>query len=123
MKLERLWLAGGWVCIALILYFSLMPMPPEIDVEQGDKLGHFAAYGIITLWFAQLYTAKSQRLWLAFWMVTLGIALEFAQDATGYRSFDVADMAADAVGVALGWLAAPPRLPNLLALVKRRLPD
>lgn len=122
MKLERLWLAGGWVCIALILYFSLMPMPPEIDVEQGDKLGHFAAYGITTLWFAQLYTAKSQRLWLAFWMVTLGIALEFAQGATGYRSFDVADMAADAVGVLLGWLAAPPRLPNLLALVKRRLP-
>lgn len=121
MKLERLWLAGGWVCIALILYFSLMPMPPEIDVEQGDKLGHFAAYGITTLWFAQLYTAKSQRLWLAFWMVTLGIALEFAQDATGYRSFDVADMAADAVGVLLGWLAAPPRLPNLLVALKKRL--
>jgi len=29
-------------------------------------------------------------------------------------SFEVADMAADAAGVAVGWLVAPPRIPNYL---------
>ncbi len=54
-------------------------------------------------------------------MVALGIALEYAQRATGYRSFEVADMVADALGVAIGWLAAPPRLPNVLSWAEKRL--
>ncbi|MDD5329372.1 MAG: VanZ family protein [Sulfuricella sp.] len=106
--------------IIAIVYFSLTPTPPEIDVTEGDKLGHLAAYGLAMLWFAQLYTERWPRRWLALGLVALGVALEYAQDATGYRTFDVADMLADAAGVALGWLAAPPRLPNLLALAKRR---
>jgi VanZ family protein len=53
-------------------------------------------------------------------MVALGIALEYAQRTTGYRSFDIADMVADAAGVAIGWLLAPPRLPNLLSWAEKR---
>ena len=98
-----------------------MPAPPDIGVEQGDKIGHLAAYGLITLWFAQLYTGTRQRIWLAVGMVALGIAMEYAQRATGYRSFDVADMVADALGVAIGWLLAPPRLPNLLSWTEKRI--
>jgi hypothetical protein len=40
---------------------------------------------------------------------------------TGYRTFDVWDMAADAAGVAIGWLLAPPRLPNVLCGVESLL--
>jgi glycopeptide antibiotics resistance protein len=43
----------------------------------------------------------------------MGVALEFAQGATGYRSFEVLDMAANAAGVALGWGLAL-LLPRLL---------
>ncbi len=108
--------------MGLIVYISLTPAPPHLNVEQGDKLGHFAAYGLVTLWLAQSYTTLRQRIRLTLGMVVLGIALEYAQRATGYRSFEVADMAADALGVAIGWLAAPPRLPNLLSWVEKRLP-
>jgi VanZ family protein len=107
--------------VLAIISLSLTPAPPQIDMENGDKLGHLAAYGLVTLWFAQPCTALRQRIGLAIGMVALGIALEYAQRATGYRSFEVADMVADALGVALGWLAAPPRLPNLLAWVESRL--
>ena len=47
--------------------------------------------------------------------VGMGIALEFVQGALGYRSFELADMAANTLGVAAGWIAAqlmparPPR--------------
>lgn len=107
--------------MVLIIYLSLTPSPPQINVENGDKLGHLAAYGLVTLWFAQLYTGLRQRIWIALGMVALGIAMEYAQRATGYRTFDVADMIADAIGVALGWLAAPPRLPNLLPWIEKRI--
>jgi VanZ family protein len=107
--------------VLAIIALSLTPAPPHLNLEQGDKLGHFAAYGLVTLWFAQPYTALRQRIWLALGMVALGIALEYAQRATGYRSFEVADMVADALGVAIGWLLAPPRLPNLLSWVEKRL--
>lgn len=120
-KFNRYWLVAGWLGVGLIAYFSLMPAPPDIGVEQGDKIGHLAAYGLITLWFAQLYTGTRQRIWLAVGMVALGIAMEYAQRATGYRSFDVADMVADALGVAIGWLLAPPRLPNLLSWTEKRI--
>ena len=36
----------------------------------------------------------------------MGIGIEFLQRMTGYRTFDVYDMAANATGVLLGWAAA-----------------
>ena len=119
-RLAGLWKAAGWLLVLTIIYFSLMPAPPDIGVEQGDKIGHLAAYGLTTLWFAQIYTGAHQRVRLFIGMVALGIAMEYAQRATGYRSFEVADIIADGLGVAIGWLAAPPRLPNLLSWVDKR---
>ena len=96
-----------------------MPEPPRLDIEQGDKLQHLAAYGSLMLWFAQIAVARKPRLRTAVALVGLGIALEYAQRATGYRTFSYADMAANAAGVACGWLLAPPRLPNALRFAKR----
>lgn len=120
-RFNNYWQAAGWLGIGLIIALSLTPAPPQIGVENGDKLGHLAAYGLVTLWFAQVYAGLRQRIWLAVGMVVLGIAMEYAQGATGYRSFEVVDMIADALGVAIGWLLAPPRLPNFLFWVERRI--
>ncbi|MHB8166086.1 MAG: VanZ family protein, partial [Sulfuricella sp.] len=103
-RITGYWRAAGWLGVGLIIYLSLTPTPPQIGIENGDKLGHLAAYGLVTLWFAHLYAGRRQRIRLAVGMVALGIALEYAQRATGYRSFEVADMVADALGVAIGWL-------------------
>ena len=81
-----------------------MPKPPTIDVDQGDKLGHFAAYGLLMFLFCQIYAQGKTRAIYALGFVAMGVALEFLQGMTGYRTFDVFDMLANAVGVALGWL-------------------
>jgi VanZ family protein len=104
--MRALALGLGWLMIAAIVWLSIAPSPPKLDVEFGDKLGHFAAYGGLMLWFCQLYAARTTRLGCAAAFIAMGIGLEFAQGATGYRSFEVMDMAANTLGVLLGWGAA-----------------
>ena len=113
MERRGLWLACGWFLILLIIYLSLRPGGPVLPPSISDKLQHVAAYGVLTYWFACLYLRLSGRLACAVAFVLLGVGLEFIQALTGYRSFDLIDMVADAAGVVLGWLAAPPRLPSL----------
>ena len=100
----RLRLCIGFLLIAGVVYLSLTPHPIEMPGEQGDKYGHILAYSTLMIWFAAIYKAWRKRLALAVGFVLLGIALEFAQRLTGYRTFDVADMVADAFGVLIGWL-------------------
>jgi hypothetical protein len=50
----------------------------------------------------------------------MGIGLEFEQGLTDYRTFEVQDMVADAMGVLVGWIAAPPRSPHLIRFVEAR---
>ena len=99
-------MALGWAFVAAIVWLSVTTSPPTLDVEEGDKLGHAFAYAGTMFWFAQLYASRRTRLLYAAALIGLGVALEFVQRALGYRTFDVFDMAADAVGVALGWAAA-----------------
>lgn len=102
---RRAGLALGWAWVAAVIYLSLTPAPPRVDLEGGDKLGHFLAYAVLTYWFCQFHFHRA-RLLYALGFVAMGIALEFAQRATGYRSFELADMAANTLGVAGGWGAA-----------------
>ncbi len=71
---------------------------------------------MLMFWFAQIYLRLPGRVVAAALLVALGIALEYVQGWTGWREFSYADMTADAVGVGLGWLLAPPRTRNLLTL-------
>ena len=108
------WVAVGWFGVGLILYLSLMRHPPELDMEQGDKLQHMAAYAVLMGWWAQMGAADRRNALLAGILLAFGILIEFLQAGTGYRTFSYADMVADALGIGLGWMLAPPRGPNLL---------
>ena len=118
--LRRFWVGIGWFGVVLLIYPSLTPTPPEIPVEQGDKFGHILAYATLMYWWAQLLPTTRQRTRVGAALLALGIALEYVQGWTGWRTFDYYDMLADAVGVALGWLIASPRTPNILALLGAR---
>ena len=83
-----------------------MRSPPTLDIAQGDKLQHIGAYGLLMLLFALVYRRHGVRLAYAAGFCALGVALEFLQRLTGYRTFDVYDMLANGTGVVLGWAAA-----------------
>jgi VanZ family protein len=96
-------IACGWAYAAAIVFLSLTPSPPDPGFDYGDKVAHLLAYGLLMLWFCFLYRYRYTRLAYAIGWVAMGVALEFAQGATAYRSFEVTDMAANSLGVLLGW--------------------
>jgi hypothetical protein len=120
-RIRPLWVIVGWLGVAAVIYLSLMPRPPEVlaGIEHGNRFGHVLAYASLMVWFSQLTVVPVPRLLYASGLFALAVALEFAQLATEYRTFSYMDMAAGALGVVIGWVAAPPRLPNLLSLAER----
>lgn len=112
-NLRSAWLATGWLGIAIVTWYTLVPDPPQIDVEQGDKIQHLIAYAALMWWFAQVRTVSSQRRVTALMFVLMGCGLELAQGLTGYRYMSGADMLANAAGVVAGWAGSPPRLPSV----------
>ncbi len=104
--MRRLYIAVGWLLVGAIVWLSVTPSPPQVDIEQGDKLGHLLAYALVMFWFAQLYAARPARIAYAALFIFMGVGLEFVQRGLGYRSFEVFDMLADSAGVLAGWAAA-----------------
>lgn len=104
--MRRLLAAGGWLYAAAVAFVSLTPRPPHVELEHGDKLGHFAAYSLLMFWFCWLYRSGNTRIAYGAGWIAMGVALEFAQAATGYRSFELADMVANTLGVLAGAAAA-----------------
>jgi hypothetical protein len=101
--MRRLCVALGWVLAGTIVWLSLIPSPPRIDVEQADKAEHLIAYGSLMAWFCQLYERAAVRLAYGALWIAMGVGIEFLQRMTGDRMFDVADMIANAAGVLIGW--------------------
>jgi len=114
-------LAGGWLYAAALVWLSLSPSPPDPGFAYGDKLGHFAAYALLMFWFAYLYRGLQVRIAYALLWIAMGIGLEFAQGATSYRSYELADMAANTLGVLAGALAAL-SLPRAAATAGKETP-
>lgn len=122
----RLWRSTGWLIVGAIIVLSLTPDQPHIgELRMNDKAGHLLAYAIGMGWFAALYPTAAQRARYALFFIALGITLEFIQGLTPRREFEITDMLADAIGVALGfWLRQPLLKPvdRGLAYVLQRTP-
>ncbi len=120
LRLRRLWLAIGFLLVLIVIYLSVTPQPADVgDLPGGDKLGHFAAYAVMTLWFYQIYGARRIRWTIGIGFIAMGIALEYIQLLTGYRMFEYADMGANTAGTVIAFLLAQtPISQGLIALEK-----
>jgi VanZ family protein len=119
LRWRALWLAAGWLILAAIVWLSLTPSPPKLEFEYSDKLGHCAGYGVLMFWFCQLYARRGARLAYAAGFAAMGVALELAQGALGYRTAEEFDMLANALGVLLGWALALASGPRVFERIER----
>ena len=114
-RYAKLWLTLGWLFVALIVFLSLYPKPPQpLEFEQSDKLTHILAYMILMLWFANIYPQRSSQLQLSIGFFVMGVCLEFLQGMTQYRTFSYIDMLANGIGILLALYLAKTRLATYL---------
>ena len=122
LRLIRLWACLGALLVGLVIYLSLAPLQfPPTGPPQSDKVMHFLAYGAMMFWFGQLVRKKFPSLLIGCGLALLGVALEYLQRETGYRTFDYLDMAANALGVAAGLLLSWTRMGGILSFFERLL--
>ncbi len=118
LKLYKLWFALGIAQIFIIIYLSLSPgtssMPSILHV---DKLYHFLAYMMVTLWFVQLCEQRLHWILLVSFIL-LGVVMEIIQGELGYRQFDFVDMLANAAGVASAVGLGRTRIVRLLPVLE-----
>ena len=125
-SLRRLWLIAGIAILLLLWVLSLIPQPPTFGVRNEDKLFHAIAYGGTMWWWGQYWPSLRQRFQLAIVFTLMGIAVEFVQGWTGWRTFDTHDMVANGIGVLLGWALVQSPAGSLLsrldsAVLRRRI--
>jgi VanZ family protein len=121
LRYRTLWHAVGAGLVLLVIYLSLTPNPVHTPSLVGFDPGHIAAYLVLMLWYAQILPMGRARIAAAVALVALGVGLEYVQGLTSYRTFDLADMRDDAVGVAVGFALALTPLGAVLRLLERRV--
>ncbi|EFK11052.1 VanZ-like protein [delta proteobacterium NaphS2] len=105
-----------------VIWLSLTPgLDLPCDFVNADKVYHMLAY----LWLSALpffaFSRSGGALTAALAMIFLGIGLEFVQAYVPGRSFSVADMAANSLGVILGiWLGRYMTRKHLLLAFRAR---
>ena len=103
LSARNLWLTAGVIIIIILWVLSLIPNPPTIGFQSEDKLYHLVAYGGTMWWWGQYWSKLFQRLVLALTFASMGVAIEFVQGWTGWRTFDTHDMIANGIGVLFGY--------------------
>lgn len=78
-----------------------MPTPPY-PPGSYDKVKHFIAYAGLFWWFAQTQPSYYRKR-LALGLFALGLLIEILQPIT-HRTFDLWDLLANAIGIAIAWI-------------------
>jgi hypothetical protein len=90
------------VAVAAILVLALMPASGGADwFDNADKLRHAGAFAV--LWWLGWRARMVAEPRLALGLLAFGVFIEIAQSFTPDRDPSLADVLADAVGIAIGW--------------------
>ena len=101
LPLTRMARLTFWAAALVVLYFALAPVPEREPLTGWDKANHVVAFGGLAV-LGLLGWAPRERLVLV-GLIGYGVSIEVLQLATVDHHFDLHDLAADAVGLAVGW--------------------
>ena len=123
LKLRFLWIATGYMLVALVLFLSLTsnPIDTGMSFPYQDKLYHAFAYFTLMFWFSQIYHDSFQRKMVAVIFILMGIMLEYLQSFDPQRFAEFGDMVANTSGVVLGFLLALSGAKNILLKIEKVL--
>lgn len=121
LRFPWLWMTLGWALVAAVCVGSLVPGQMLAAVTFSDKLQHAGSYFVLMVWFAGMYE-KRRQVRIAIVLAVLGFGLDALQLTTATRVFDLADVAANVAGIALGLGLSLSALAGWCQRVERYLP-
>ena len=92
---------GFWAAAAVVLYIALAPVPDHEPLTGWDKANHVLAFAGLAALGLRGWAAR-ERIVLA-GLLGYGLLIEVLQLWTVDHHFDLHDLAADAIGLAVGW--------------------
>ena len=109
----RFWRIAGMALLLLVLASALMPAVwfwgdragSLAWLRNSDKVLHAGTFMLLAAWFSGQYRRPSY-LRVAAALLVFGLFIEFCQFLVGYRQADWLDMAANTVGIILGFAVA-----------------
>ncbi|HLU05528.1 MAG TPA: VanZ family protein [Woeseiaceae bacterium] len=112
LRHARRWQFAGIAVLVIVLAATLMPAIGFIDemrdprIAHSDKWFHAITFMLLTIWFSGQY-AKQSYWRIAVGMLVFGAFIEVCQRMlTTWRSAELMDLVADAIGVLAGLLIA-----------------
>ncbi len=106
LRYARLWLAGGFAVLLLVLTVALLPgaaIQPALLLN--DKALHLLTFVCLMVWFCGVFGLRWTPA-VALVLLAYGGLIEVLQGTTRYRTAESGDVAADLIGILLGWALA-----------------
>lgn len=103
-----LWVLAFLICLVSVLVLALMKNPSALFNTGWDKGNHVLAFTVLT--FLGRMSFPSRPLLLLAGLLLYGVLIENLQLLTGYRFGEYQDLAADVIGMTLGFLLVVPLL-------------
>ena len=103
-RVLRRWRLAFAVVLCAALWIALLPGGQGEDwFRHADKFRHAVAF--MALYWMGWRGRVASTGWLLAILLGFGVLVEVAQSFTTWRSAELADVAADAAGLLLGWVA------------------
>ncbi|HEV8078612.1 MAG TPA: VanZ family protein [Marinobacter sp.] len=106
LRLRFLWRLALLASIAAILFLATTAGPLPVPSAPSDKVNHLIAFLELTL-LVRLGWPQLKPLHFIPLLLGFGMLIEIVQATLPYRDFSLADVAADAAGIAAGMLIWP----------------
>jgi VanZ family protein len=106
------------ICVVAVLFLATTSTNIPAVSNSNDKLNHIFAFVVLTF-LADMSTERqvAKRIkWITISVLFYGLLIEIVQWQLPYRSFSIADMGADLLGISLYWGAAFIAYPHLKRL-------
>ena len=85
--------------LLIMTFFSFKTQAALIQISISDKVIHFFAYAIMTLWLHLLFSSKNIFFKSIILLFIYGLIIEFVQYFIPGRSFSIMDVVANFLGI------------------------
>lgn len=121
LRLARRWFLAALIALGLVFLLTLLPnLFRSANPNNLDKVAHFLGFMGLMILFGGVLVSQV-RVWLFLFLAACGGIIELLQIPVPGRSAEIADMYADLLGLAVGWLIVRAGVADWCVWIEKRM--